>query len=390
MNVMEKPEISTFETDFGVTFGHFVCFDILFESPAMEIVRKNVKHILYPSMWFSQTPFFTSVQTQQSFSQRNNIVLLSAGGNSPANASTGSGIFIGRHGAVEKLISCKKESRMIIAEVPKDVDDPEYEPADPEVEPCTPAEMNELNLWRFKLTSTHPLQEHFVSNIGDVTCEFSINYTKPEGENKAGFRLATFSGQRDYAGLVNAGEIYCAILACADESDEETCGDKFDETESLAEFHLISIKLTIDNDNTDDYLMMPTTLDTSILPLKTENYKFEHKISDEKQKFSMESMQDLKNLMTFGIFGRNYALDSKEVKEIGESTTESVDESEEDRKNRATTEDEDDNNLSLKMTIYVILMVVLSIITAVMTYRKLQHPYVKPDLNKRRRSSMHY
>lgn len=36
MNITEKPNIETFTTDFGVEFGHFVCFDILFETPALK------------------------------------------------------------------------------------------------------------------------------------------------------------------------------------------------------------------------------------------------------------------------------------------------------------------------------------------------------------------
>ena len=35
MNITKTPEVATFTTDFGVTFGHFVCFDILFKEPAM-------------------------------------------------------------------------------------------------------------------------------------------------------------------------------------------------------------------------------------------------------------------------------------------------------------------------------------------------------------------
>ena len=91
--------------------------------------------------------------------------------------------------------------------------------------------------------------------------------------------------------------------------------------------------------------------------------------------------------MTFGVYGRNYALDGKKIDEIHKNSAENYDVNEEKRRNRATGDD-DDSWLSLKMTIYVVLMVVLSILTAVMTYRKLQHPYVKPDMSKRRKSSM--
>lgn len=52
-------EYRTFDTDFGVTFGQFVCFELLFESPAMELVRSGVKNIIYPTRWFSELPFIS-------------------------------------------------------------------------------------------------------------------------------------------------------------------------------------------------------------------------------------------------------------------------------------------------------------------------------------------
>jgi pantetheine hydrolase len=52
---------TSFETDFGVTFGHFVCFDLLFAYPALDLVRKGVTDIIFPSMWFSELPFLTGM-----------------------------------------------------------------------------------------------------------------------------------------------------------------------------------------------------------------------------------------------------------------------------------------------------------------------------------------
>lgn len=52
-------EYKEFNTDFGVKFGHFVCFDLMFESPAMEFVRNGVKNIVFPTRWYSELPFIT-------------------------------------------------------------------------------------------------------------------------------------------------------------------------------------------------------------------------------------------------------------------------------------------------------------------------------------------
>lgn len=56
----EQEELSTFTTDFGVTFGMVICFDILFKTPAIDLVReKNVTNILFSTFWFGQLPFLT-------------------------------------------------------------------------------------------------------------------------------------------------------------------------------------------------------------------------------------------------------------------------------------------------------------------------------------------
>jgi predicted amidohydrolase len=57
-NTTQEPEFSVFDTDFGVKFGMFTCFDILFEKPAISLVRVlGVTDIVYPTAWFSELPF---------------------------------------------------------------------------------------------------------------------------------------------------------------------------------------------------------------------------------------------------------------------------------------------------------------------------------------------
>lgn len=401
MDVVKEPEITTFDTDFGVTFGHFVCFDILFKSPAMDLINMNVSHILYPSMWFSEVPFLTSVQIQQSFAERNNIALLSSGTNKPSNSNTGSGIFVGKHGAVDKIISCRNETRMIIAEIPKDLNDVDYEPSPSTIDPYQPVEMDATAFWNFSSKQTYPLHKHFASTIGDVTCDMVISFTRleiPEGSVGYSYRLAVFSGVRDYADIVSGGEIHCAIIPCVDPKDEKTCGHRISNSTNLVQsvsFHSIEATLTIDNDD-ENYLVMPTTLDASTLPLATKSYNFEHQIGNGEQKYVMKSTTELNNLMTFGIFGRNFNLDRQipHISKIKDSSTQEEEEEDEQisLQNEESDEffsadDDDGDDLRLKMTIYVVLMVVLSVITAFMVHRKLQHPYVKPDSNKRKSCS---
>lgn len=57
--VGDKSQISTFETDFGVKFGMFICFDILFKYPGANVLSDpTVTDIAYSVAWFSEIPFF--------------------------------------------------------------------------------------------------------------------------------------------------------------------------------------------------------------------------------------------------------------------------------------------------------------------------------------------
>lgn len=49
-----------FDTDFNVTFGHFICFDLLFKTPATDLVLDHgIENIIFPTMWYSELPFLT-------------------------------------------------------------------------------------------------------------------------------------------------------------------------------------------------------------------------------------------------------------------------------------------------------------------------------------------
>lgn len=59
VNTTHNAELSTFETDFDVTFGNIICFDILFYEPAMQLVQKGIKNFIFPALWTSELPFLT-------------------------------------------------------------------------------------------------------------------------------------------------------------------------------------------------------------------------------------------------------------------------------------------------------------------------------------------
>lgn len=268
---------------------------------------------------------------------------------------------------------------MIIAEIPKDVNDPEYSPSEPSVKPYTPEEMQGLKVWTFQLKNPHQLQASYESTDGNLTCKFEVDFSSKHDDDEIEYEFTVFSGIRSYAGIKNAGEIHCAIILSADSKE-------YNEKGSTVEFDRIHIEAVI-NDDPKGFLVMPTSLDSSILPLSTNKYIFEQDIDGDEQKYSMKSTQKLSNLITFGIYGRNFNLDSDAL-EANMVQRLSVDPSENEiEPNEIEVEDESTEiDLSVKMTIYVFLMIVLSVVTTIMVRRKLQTPYVKPDLRQARKS----
>ena len=89
-NVTKMPGISTFTTDFDVTFGQFICFDIFFQRPALNLTNNfNITDIITPQHWYFFSPFFSSIGVHAAWSYANDVNLLASGNNEPKTASGG-------------------------------------------------------------------------------------------------------------------------------------------------------------------------------------------------------------------------------------------------------------------------------------------------------------
>lgn len=90
INVTAKPEISTFFTDFGVRFGQFICFDILFESPAVNLTRDlGITDIVYSSHWYNVLPYGFGNEAQAAWAYASDTNFLASGYNDRLTGSGG-------------------------------------------------------------------------------------------------------------------------------------------------------------------------------------------------------------------------------------------------------------------------------------------------------------
>ena len=104
---------AVFKTSFGVTFGTFTCFDILYCDPPLELLNMGIRNFVFPTAWGNNYPFYTSIAFQQAWSRRTGSNFLAANLHFPNKHSfskdirfylTGSGIYSQGH-ALRTFIS---------------------------------------------------------------------------------------------------------------------------------------------------------------------------------------------------------------------------------------------------------------------------------------------
>lgn len=59
MQTTIKPDVVTFETDFGVKFGVLIGFDLVMPEPATSLLKMGITHFVNPTFWFNELPFST-------------------------------------------------------------------------------------------------------------------------------------------------------------------------------------------------------------------------------------------------------------------------------------------------------------------------------------------
>ncbi len=117
----------SFTTSFGVTFGTFTCYDMLYPDPANCLLRKGIQHYIFPTAWGSVYPYYMSIAVQQSWSQKHKVNVLAANQHYPHPIFdfylTGSGLYSSGV-AVDYYVSGEEfelaSGQMTVAELPVD------------------------------------------------------------------------------------------------------------------------------------------------------------------------------------------------------------------------------------------------------------------------------
>ncbi|XP_001657370.2 vanin-like protein 1 [Aedes aegypti] len=322
INITRWSDITTFDTDFGVTFGTFICFDLMFDEPALQLVRQGITDFIFPTMWFSELPFLTAAQIQQSWAYANNVNFLAAGSSFPEIGSTGTGVFAGKRGRIVTVMNHNADSKLYVAQVPK-ISRPQATISRQPVIKYSSSEMSNLKLKRDQidgyLMSTLPLNVSFYEASlcqGSVCCNFTLNYTVtlPSGPNQSyySYVLAVSDIKRTFDGFSDGMITTCAIFACTDAEDHKTCATRFtDPATTVAEaVRFNSIDIVGEFPGGFNVFLLPNSVDTSILPLEVDEIEYNERLFQQEEelrkRIEYKLVKPRSDLLTFAIWGRQF------------------------------------------------------------------------------------
>lgn len=322
------PEIAFFETDFNVTFGHIICFDILFYQPGQELILDmGIRNFVFPSMWFSQLPFLTAVQVQQGWAYSNNVNLLAAGSSRPEVGSSGTGIYHGRDGTILSTMQLVEgERRIYVAKVPKYEENIRINPKSLgkqlkkiHIPPNTEQfKMKRDDVERYETVSLEFLMDQAGESSvnrevchGQICCQFQLQWRilSPELASNISYyhyRLAAYDGWRNEQKVDENYLRNCGIFACTG-SKIEDCGKLVDGLQPRVAFTRLQIEATYPK--SQEFLFTPNSVMDNLLPLEPKQFEWSmEELKDRNQlkvRFAMAKSLELQNLLTFAIYG-NY------------------------------------------------------------------------------------
>ncbi|XP_001355090.3 vanin-like protein 2 [Drosophila pseudoobscura] len=332
-SVLVEPDVAIFETDFGVTFGHFICFDMLFYDPAMRLVHeRNVTDIIYPTYWFSELPFLTAVQLQEGWAFGNDVNLLAADASHPSGRTTGSGIYAGRSGRLTATINEMPVRLLLKAHVPKRRPGlPPYQlPAqiDPIFQPLleTPryTKVATYRDYNVDIFTSVLLETDFVNvsqrlcHGSNFCCDFQVQRQAFAGDTSAlqayRYRLGAYLGNETTLIRVDRSEqAICALFSCLDE-EIQSCGYVFPESIRVGnKHHFTSIRIggTFPAAPRGRRLIMPSTLDGLFMPVAVAHYNWTETPAaathpEQAIRVDLELLRPRNDLLTFAIWSNYY------------------------------------------------------------------------------------
>ena len=319
LNQTANAEHSIFKTDFGMTFGVVTCFDLMFNTPTVELVKNfNVNGIVFPTAWFSELPFLTgkntqgnsllntyfylfiAAQAQAAWSFGMEVDLLAAGYNFPQSGSTGSGVY--QNGRFNAMILSDEESKLLVAKVNKN----EYHSHLTSYS-CGyfTSEENLNNYMSKELTLTEDVQTESMC-FGDFCCqiEYSVLPNSEASEN-VHYQMLVFNDYRTHAETYRGRLQVCGIVACSS-SDKQSCAHNFSKSQYSKNVKFSSLNLKANFSSIA--AVLPNTLESNYCgPIRSEQYKFSSQnFNKESDEYHMQLFHKTGAVHTFALYGHGF------------------------------------------------------------------------------------
>ncbi|KAJ2942846.1 hypothetical protein O0L34_g15035 [Tuta absoluta] len=328
-----NPDLGVFTTDFGVTFGHFICFDLMFQVPAVQTVEKlNLTDIIFTTMWFSEMPYLTAVQIQESYAYALNVNFLASGANNVRVGSAGSGIYSGKRGALVSTMPGLPATRLLVSRVPKTPGQVDFPVPGPIYD--SPEDHDSLVLISDPSLPAHssrplvPGFQEFTVVDKEVSCKFTVRMNQRAGEAHYNYRAAAFDGVRSFSGLATGGARICSVLACIGD-DISSCGKRFPEykANTTAMFEELTIEATVPTPSIEpeldahDSSYFPVALNVNIMPLEPADTTYSSNVQGATTTYTLKLTNLQAELYSFAVWGRKFERDGLDADGPREGTS---------------------------------------------------------------------
>ncbi|KAM4550427.1 biotinidase-like [Fundulus diaphanus] len=251
-----KLEVITFDTPFAGKFGLIICFDILFHDPAIVLVERGVRQVIFPTAWMNALPLLDSIQFHRAFSLGANVTVLSANIRNDRLIMTGSGIFTPFSATFHHAVKeDPEEGRLLVARVPvlepmgvnEEAESTSsvpsesghcYEDSCPDSPSPAPSSYPTFTAYMmhdpFKFVLINKSEDNVTVCDGTFCCHLQYKWTAHD-QRKELYALGAFAGTHTVNGRY-ALQV-CAAVRCAG-LEPSSCGQKVEEAESKMDFLL--------------------------------------------------------------------------------------------------------------------------------------------------------
>jgi len=200
-NVDSGPlEHVSFKTKFGETFGMFICADLMYQHPALDLVRSGIKNFVMSLAWSNEMAQMQAIAYAQGWTIANRVNLVFA--NHHGAHESGSGILVSGVPVAQYYHPSSKSGPLMVGDVSSGM-----------LTRASAAVPKPLA--RFDLSALAALSSWNYGSLGSEVCSGAVCCTATVLSGSAGgYHLAVLDGTDTDAGMKWPAQV-CAVVPCS-------------------------------------------------------------------------------------------------------------------------------------------------------------------------------